>query len=454
MDHPHFSFWHHLRQSGLLPAEWIVDRRYLATGVNLVPLLREAWRFAQPGLPQTPLTRRLQQILSGDRPPPMDVSRGLPAPAGDRVRRWIGERLVWWPTGIPARRWVGIVSSRLPRSRHEQRHWFTALRGACELAQADGETLIFASKTTTARFLERCGQLYQIPTLRFELARESQSFERWLKCCLERPPLPEGDNQQRVAFVSPPIGPGPTSEMPTRDTLIVAASDRLVALHVRHHGHISQLLTRRLGESSSPTPDVELTFGSRLVSMATASQLRKLGAQSLCLVASPETSTAPMLPVPIGIVKHAPLLRIDEIPADRLLHWTRQQKGPWPDESTEQYLDALLFQQPTVDHSALASLRRIAEQQCLWATSTTIRGGTPVVCFTSISTQELLEKRAFRAHRGRWDFELFGISIDRQWLQEMGAPTGAVRRRSTLARVVRARSAILPAAGDARSPPN
>ena len=58
--------------------------------------------------------------------------------------------------------------------------------------------------------------------------------------------------------------------------------------------------------------------------------------------------------------------------------------------------------------------------QRLIATSRMIRGNTAVVCFTAVPVNASLKLRTFRSHLGRWDFEPYGICIDRRWLQERG----------------------------------
>ncbi len=60
-------------------------------------------------------------------------------------------------------------------------------------------------------------------------------------------------------------------------------------------------------------------------------------------------------------------------------------------------------------------------QRCLLATGRAIRGGTPVVCFTAVEIAAISKLRTFRAHRTRWDFEPYGISIAKDWLIERGA---------------------------------
>ncbi len=52
-----------------------------------------------------------------------------------------------------------------------------------------------------------------------------------------------------------------------------------------------------------------------------------------------------------------------------LVHWTRRQAGPWPDQSEQDYLRQLLFDFPAADRSARAALQRILTTQRIVATN-------------------------------------------------------------------------------------
>jgi hypothetical protein len=107
-------------------------------------------------------------------------------------------------------------------------------------------------------------------------------------------------------------------------------------------------------------------------------------------------------------------------PPDRswsyLIHWTRRQSGAWPDQEEEAYLDELLFDFARTDRSPLAALIRIVRMQRIVATRRLIRGAFRVVCFTQRHLSELARRHVFRSHQQRWDFEPYGICIDRDWL--------------------------------------
>ncbi len=59
--------------------------------------------------------------------------------------------------------------------------------------------------------------------------------------------------------------------------------------------------------------------------------------------------------------------------------------------------------------------------QRLLATRRLIRSPINVVCFTEWSPEQIVIRRRFRQHLSRWDFEGYGLCIDRNWLQQQGA---------------------------------
>ncbi len=250
--------------------------------------------------------------------------------------------------------------------------------------------LVFADHTATARFLERCGYLYQLPTLRLVVARKRMSLEQWLRQRFADRLPATGPALQHVAFVSPPLD-AREDQIPTRDALTVAVADRIMTLQVRPGGNMDRLLARR----------------------ESADGLKPLAVQP---PAEPAVRTSSPRQIPDNVT----VVRPDQVPRDWLLHWTRQQDGPWPDEPPDRYLDALIMGDPASDHSALAALRRIAHQRRLLASAKAIRGGYPVVCFTATPLALLSSRRVFRPHRSRWDFEPYGLCIDSDWLTSIG----------------------------------
>lgn len=105
-----------------------------------------------------------------------------------------------------------------------------------------------------------------------------------------------------------------------------------------------------------------------------------------------------------------------------LTHCTRARMGAWPDQSQVGYFDSLLAMNDTSELrvSPLETLKRILLQNRLIASQKLKRSNTPTVSLTEVPLQELLERRHFQSHIGRWDWEPYGICIDRSWLEKQG----------------------------------
>lgn len=348
-----------------------------------------------------------------------DLAPDLPWPVDESV----GQRVVWWPRGIPASRRVALLSSRLGRLSRLGVRWFATIRAICQELKRSGETLVAARDTALAELVERCSQLDRIPLIRFELARSTWSFERWLAHCM----VPDVQWAQWhdlcwPAIVSPPTGQATGGRVPARDAIMVAASDRLVACRVRWGGNTFRLLERRLSDRAADSdPCVTLLVGQGFVGARVARHLAALGARCVEVdpghdapaTAGPTATDDNPLRVPWIAPHQAPLTHY-------LIHCTRAADGPWPDQDRADYLDGLIQNVPGASHSALATLARIVQQRRLLSSSRAIRGGTRVVCFTAATLAQLQSLHTFRAHRRRWDFEPYGIGVARQWLAQQG----------------------------------
>jgi hypothetical protein len=66
------------------------------------------------------------------------------------------------------------------------------------------------------------------------------------------------------------------------------------------------------------------------------------------------------------------------------------------------------------------SLIRILTQQRLLATDHLKRGQHPSVSFAKVPLLELLSRRKFRPHLGRWDWEPYGICIPVRTIERLG----------------------------------
>ncbi len=106
-------------------------------------------------------------------------------------------------------------------------------------------------------------------------------------------------------------------------------------------------------------------------------------------------------------------------PEEWLCHWTRPRYGPWSDQDDADFWDELILGCQTADRSAFAALLRIVQQQTILATKPT-QNGRPAVSFTAVPLSEFRQRRVFRKHKQRHDFEPWGIAILKSFAESLG----------------------------------
>jgi hypothetical protein len=203
--------------------------------------------------------------------------------------------------------------------------------------------------------------------------------------------------------------------------LVVQQADQLLAIHMRSKGNIESLLTQRL--ASRVPGRVFLALGAQeLVSPSVAEPLMAAGAIGWYVPASEaDTSVSAFSITPRPTT--APIMELSQLQDQEryLAHCTRNATGPWPDQSEPEFLDELIMGDIVRDRSAFATLRRITAQRRILATSDAIRNGIDVVSLTAVPLGKLNQLRRYRSHRGRWDFEPYGVAIRRDYLISWGA---------------------------------
>ncbi len=464
MSQSHETVWRALAEGGLLPTGFDVasactteDRSEdlsSSRSDDLLTLLIGAWQDARDDT-RTPDVRTAEQRVrqfEQSHARGAQLTLGVPGATAAGVAGWFGNRLAWWPQGVPAGRRVALVSSRLGRSPDTEKAWFTVLRAACGKIDRHREILLTTERTSTARYVERSAALFGLRILRVNLPKvDDLPAAKWLLPLTSEPPANENDNWWEC-HLSPPLNsagvhlaPG-IRETPLRDRALLALSDRVFAFRVRSGGHVQHLLRTRLHDPAWPAASVYVALGPKLVRTEMAEQLMGAGAVGWVVLDAFHAADAPHGPsssaADTSETEHQPpatrtkrARRTAESSPDAasvipfpssenwsfLTHCTRRRQGPWPGQDESQYLDDLILARPEAAHSAFDALRRILRQQRLVATSEAIRGATPVVSLTAVPLAELHRLRVFRPHRGRWDFEPYGICIHRDWLQQQGA---------------------------------
>jgi len=286
---------------------------------------------------------------------------------------------------------IAIVMSRLPRLIDPKAEWLGGLRAALRRVHQEGAMLSVVDGTAGSSIVQRGAERLGIPIERIELPDDS---------------------------ISPSSGDQPDHDLPHRDRVLLEAADCVIVLELRTNGNVHRALRLSLQQRRQ----VLLADLQGLQSRAVRDELLNLGATLW------RPDPGEQLPFKDRAISEptgpGDVCEIAAIPSAAewvyLTHSTRACAGPWPGQSSDDYLDSLLDDSQDADHSTLAALERIVTQRRLIASSQMIRGGYAMVCFTAVPLVDLPAIRRFRNHRTRWDFEPYGICIRHQWLKDRG----------------------------------
>ncbi len=355
------------------------------------------------------------------------VSLTLPGLSLKTFVRWLGRRIIWWPNGIEYRRRISIMSSRLPRRKDLHQHWFDALRTAAVQADPETECFVTVHSTTAADAVSRAAALFRLPLLQVEICEQSEdqlnSIAVWLhsESATSSSNLPLG----RSAILSAAYTGDSETSFPfsqsTRDSALACAGQRILSLSCREGGNVHAILQRRLADR--PIPPVLILRNENDRTKSSIPELQAAGAVPWLLHGSEsEPSSSKSTSSKRGVLSQSsnhevtnlegPLLQ----PEDWLCHWTRECAGPWPDESNDDYLDALILNCPSADHSAVAALMRIVETGILLPSQLSRNS----VSFTQVPLSQFRSHRVYRRHLRRYDFEPWGIAVKQIALAQLG----------------------------------
>jgi hypothetical protein len=291
---------------------------------------------------------------------------------------------------------VAIVMSRLPKLIDPQAVWLSGLRACLRRIATQRQTLLITPGTAGANFIRRGAERLGIKT-------------------------------QNVTDVEP----DPNGDSAILDKRLAKQADELLVLGLRARGNWHRLLTARMTSGRTGVVLVDLD---NLQPRMLQQELLNCGAEAWTPTADlqqpfgDETFSPPnQLPVEQEIEQLGPAAdcMLHPLPSNTdwsfLTHTTRACPGPWPEQSTEGYLDSVLNCREDGWHSELMTLTRILRQKRLIASNRAIRGGFSVVSLTEVPLVELPVLHRFRPHRMRWDFAPYGICIRRSVLIQSGA---------------------------------
>lgn len=343
-------------------------------------------------------------------------------------------------------RLASIVSSRLGRGYRNVRDWPRLLDSGLAHFDRQKYRMLLVEGTAVSPILGTAIQASQFPTLICKLPKQPdgdrQRLIDWLVPFLtEEAP---GDLRE-VMLVSPapPVSVDPHSESasttiepPLRDLISVLFPDSVLCLHLRSGGNLQRLLSDRLQRdsrvesddpescrttyvilSSKPEPNVERLVASGATGWYVPPQSPTFhAALNRCRSGRAGQSIA---------MNAQQFLRQSREAQSFLVHCTRAMTGPSPNESSDAHRRRLWHAGLSTEHP-LEALAQIAATDVLRSSDTLFRpaGGkyeTSAVSFSAASLAELLQRRKYQSHLGRWDWEPYGVLVRRSALEGIGA---------------------------------
>lgn len=334
------------------------------------------------------------------------------------------EMLFWFPCGVPAGSSVSVASSRMGQKLDEESEWFDALRTLAVQLSKTSKFLLTARETTTDPFVRRLSELFQIPIMELQPFPENPSPKWFEDQARAAEKLVEQGDGNFNAYFKPLQRAEMTQTKTDIDELLIGLAISVVLLSVRKGGNIHKAAQRRLARESQT--GTRLLINRKLSSKPVESDLLQRGATAWWLYGQDCTHSqaASWTPTSVNNFRKpsAIILTLDELESENYLaHWTRRRVGRWPDQTNPEFLDDLIFLAKRRQHGEVSALCRILASGRILGSHDLTRDRRDVVCFSNLPLDEILNQRVFRPHLSRWDFEPYGIAIEREFLLRLGA---------------------------------
>ena len=289
---------------------------------------------------------------------------------------------------------TAIINSRQHRNPHADDPWLSASINALENTIALNSTIVSSVGMTTWEWIawnsNRLGGYQIIIIPRGKVSDFSNRVTNIIR---------EFDfDVNKTVFLMPFLtGYTPRKRLtyPERDRWVMALSHRVIPISIRTAGLLSKLLNE---------PEVV----SQIVSSFQITNVNK---------SSPNRELQDFLS------KNSPITIKDPSTFsewDYLTHWTRRCHGPWQGERKSDYYQDLCQSKTGDPRDGLSTLKRILKEGRIRGSGLLLKGGEPMVSLTATSPNRLLEIIRWRPGFIRWNFEPYGISIQRQLLESLG----------------------------------
>lgn len=359
----------------------------------------------------------------------------LPMFNNQLISEWLGQ--CWWfmhqSQLAQTTTWSGIVGSRLNRTDEDFCGWPSWIEEAVRALARDHRTLLLVDGTTTTAIVGPLARQAKLNCLSIQLPPEKKrtpGVGQWLIEILDK--LTIANNPQSTLWLSGPAkaAVAPLEQLPLRDRAVFALAHRLVALSIRPQGIVAELLGHRLRDERFPigTVSIRLPSGQPITNREWLDQ-QAVGwylptRQCSSTRRSPNNSVAADCSANTRSVAvsqwtaHASLWHES---SGYLLHCVRGDDGQaFRNGQVEAVLDAVAQGELKL-YSPYEVLLKVLASRRVRASGKLLRTGTSAVSFTAVPLLQLMKRRRYQAHLGRWDWEPYGLMMRRDVLEQLGA---------------------------------
>ncbi len=375
---------------------------------------------------------------------------------------WLGQR--WWllhqsQLGNQSH-WTSIVASRLNRTEPEFRSWPKWIERSLQSIKRDQQTVLLVPGTALAGLIQPIALPAEIDCLTVKVPKLSTAHPallNWLKTTLREalrlsepalratgasalrlsePALGQESVAHATLWLSPEtysepqgdsrgsLGEGTSQELvdsvPLADRICFALAHNVRVLNMRAGGNIALLVKHRVNDSRFPSGTVSIRISDR--PHRPSENLSDPRAVGWYVPNHNSTARTRHWPKPVSgrLVSWTSSLSLLHNQADYLVHCVRGTDGSaFRRGSPAAVLDAII-QGETPQESPLEVLWKIVAQGRLRASDKLLRAGSAAVSFTAVPLTELMTRRRYQSHLGRWDWEPYGFMIRRDTLVQLG----------------------------------
>lgn len=345
---------------------------------------------------------------------------------------------------------LAIVSSRLSLRLDLEKRWFDLLRTSVLHALEEKQSVVVVRGTATSEIVSRAAVLFGLPMVDCRISDQevdhSHTLTNWISACIQNVETEAESQRDSIPIFRIWISPrcfvgdhelheGQSSAPPEADSTAFRVATRTVVLNCRRGGNIHTAIRNHILQQHNLHCPV-IVAADAMQGLSSDEDIKD-GWVPWIVDPAKNADTDSSLTRSLIVNAHESTIRLDRNPRDRtedpasrsdplsapndwLCHWTRPAQGPWPEETRNDFLDQLILGCPSADRSALAAVLRMISTGKLKASSAGIRGSYAVVSLTAVPLSEFRQRRVFRKHRHRFDFEPFGIAIRRTCLESIG----------------------------------